>query len=293
MSLKLEKKDRWIYYRGTKEEMKAIPELELLGYDRFNKAEEINLHTHENAYEFVFLVQGEANWEVNEQIYHTMANQVFHTKPGQQHRASFNFIAPCTIWWIIIQDPKSSEQWLQLTKDEQEQFTLFLEQLPTVIPANRLLGETFGHLQQLIDQSHIPLYAYQIRHQIISLLLQFMHARPVDQQAVQMKQFAAALAEHIKRNPALRYTTADLAKQNNLSESHFYRAFRMYNGQSPAVYMERTRMDLARQLLLQTTTPITTLAFDLGFKTSQHFATIFKKYVGVTPSEWREAKGNI
>ncbi|WP_081824398.1 helix-turn-helix transcriptional regulator [Paenibacillus sp. UNC451MF] len=58
-------------------------------------------------------------------------------------------------------------------------------------------------------------------------------------------------------------------------------------GQSPANYMDRLRIELACQILLQKEISVTTVAMDIGYKTSQHFATVFKKYMGLSPSQWR------
>ena len=81
----------------------------------------------------------------------------------------------------------------------------------------------------------------------------------------------------------------ELARAANVSESHLYRLFRGVHGMPPAEFIERTRIDRACRLLLESSMSVTELALELGFKTSQHFATVFKKYKGVTPSAWRNA----
>lgn len=54
------------------------------------------------------------------------------------------------------------------------------------------------------------------------------------------------------------------------------------------MYMERVRIDCASQMLKESKMSITDIAMELGFKTSQHFATVFKKMIGVTPKAWRK-----
>jgi AraC-like DNA-binding protein len=46
-------------------------------------------------------------------------------------------------------------------------------------------------------------------------------------------------------------------------------------------------MEQAKQRLAHTDLAITRLALDLGFNTSQHFASAFKRATGLTPSAWR------
>jgi len=36
--------------------------------------------------------------------------------------------------------------------------------------------------------------------------------------------------------------------------------------------------------------PLTTIAIDLGFSSSQHFSTVFRKMEGMAPSEYRRTQ---
>ncbi|MFO0734332.1 MAG: helix-turn-helix transcriptional regulator [Labilithrix sp.] len=53
------------------------------------------------------------------------------------------------------------------------------------------------------------------------------------------------------------------------------------------------RVRAAKRLLVETDAPITTIAIDVGCSSPQHLSTLFKQYVGQTPSEWRaSARGS-
>jgi AraC-like DNA-binding protein len=45
----------------------------------------------------------------------------------------------------------------------------------------------------------------------------------------------------------------------------------------------------ARKLLVETSLPVSTIAAELGFPSSQHFATRFRKLTGQSPSALRRA----
>ena len=51
--------------------------------------------------------------------------------------------------------------------------------------------------------------------------------------------------------------------------------------------LKDVRLAAAEKLLRETDQPVTTIALDLGFKTAQHFATLFRSKTGMTPSELR------
>jgi len=65
---------------------------------------------------------------------------------------------------------------------------------------------------------------------------------------------------------------------------HFHRAF----GCSPKQYQIRARLDEACRLLRETHLPVTDIAMELGFCTSQHFATQFLAHTQKTPSVYRQ-----
>ena len=57
---------------------------------------------------------------------------------------------------------------------------------------------------------------------------------------------------------------------------------------TPQEYVTKKRMEAACQLLKQSNQSITAIAVTLGHSSSQYFATVFKTYFGLTPSEYRK-----
>ncbi len=65
------------------------------------------------------------------------------------------------------------------------------------------------------------------------------------------------------------------------------RHFRAVRGQTPKQYQLRCRLQEAKRLLHGTNQSVTAIALDLGFSSSQHFATVFRRLEGTTPSAFR------
>jgi AraC-like DNA-binding protein len=70
--------------------------------------------------------------------------------------------------------------------------------------------------------------------------------------------------------------------------SFFHEKFLKEVRLTPAEYLTRLRMKKAKQLLKISKKSITEIAFDLGFSSSQYFATVFKKVTGITPRFYRK-----
>lgn len=67
---------------------------------------------------------------------------------------------------------------------------------------------------------------------------------------------------------------------------HFQKAQRI----SPKRYQLQARMEEARRLLRFTRRPVTEIAYELGFSSSQHFATQFRSMTGVSPLAYRRRR---
>jgi AraC family transcriptional regulator len=68
---------------------------------------------------------------------------------------------------------------------------------------------------------------------------------------------------------------------------HFARTFRVSTGLRPHEFVVRRRIDRAKQLLLQSPTPVAILARSSGFSTHAQFTNVFRHCVGSPPAGWR------
>jgi AraC family transcriptional regulator len=80
-----------------------------------------------------------------------------------------------------------------------------------------------------------------------------------------------------------------LADECGLSVSQFIRAFRKSTGLPPRRWQLRMRMERAKNLMMQSETPLSQVALDCGFADQSHFTRAFARAIGATPSAWRKA----
>ncbi|MFP4621363.1 MAG: helix-turn-helix domain-containing protein [Bacteroidales bacterium] len=81
-----------------------------------------------------------------------------------------------------------------------------------------------------------------------------------------------------------------LAIKCNMGYSNFRKMFKKYTGLSPLQYHNMYRMEKAKELLLTSEKSVKKIAIELGFQSEQYFTRLFKKKMGVTPTELREEK---
>ncbi|HAU36479.1 MAG TPA: hypothetical protein DCX07_02025 [Phycisphaerales bacterium] len=92
----------------------------------------------------------------------------------------------------------------------------------------------------------------------------------------------ATLDAGVYANCGTRDALGALPKSYRQLVRDFHRTF----GQSPKQYQLEARLREACRLLRQTRLPVTTIAMELGYCSSQHFATQFRRHVGCAPSVW-------
>jgi AraC family transcriptional regulator len=94
------------------------------------------------------------------------------------------------------------------------------------------------------------------------------------------------IEEHLAEDMPL----SELARLAGLSDHHFNAAFRQAIGTPPHRYVVGRRIGWAKELFQRDPTlSITEVALSVGFTTSNHFATIFRKFTGTTPRTYRES----
>ncbi len=78
-----------------------------------------------------------------------------------------------------------------------------------------------------------------------------------------------------------------LARRVAMSPRHFARVFRQEVGETPAAYVERARIEIARRLLETTRLPVDRVAEASGFGSTPTFRRVFRRRIGVPPRTYR------
>jgi signal transduction histidine kinase/DNA-binding response OmpR family regulator/ABC-type sugar transport system substrate-binding protein len=89
-------------------------------------------------------------------------------------------------------------------------------------------------------------------------------------------------AELVSREGVARYV--------GVSESYLTRCFHQETGVTPMVYLNRYRVNKAKELLLNGEKSVTEVAMAVGFSDSNYFGRVFRREVGVSPGAFRRGR---
>lgn len=98
---------------------------------------------------------------------------------------------------------------------------------------------------------------------------------------------------YIQLNLQQNLTVAFLAERANQHPDYFSRLFCQYTGDRPLSYINDKRIERAQYLITTTNMSYSDIAKEIGFEHRPYFSKIFKKLIGMTPSEYKRKNQNI
>ena len=97
------------------------------------------------------------------------------------------------------------------------------------------------------------------------------------------------VTEYIQQNLDKELRLAELAALVSMSPYHFARLFKCSTGVPPHRFVVRQRIARARAVLATEELSIAQISRMVGFRTSSHFTTVFRRVLGITPGAYRTA----
>lgn len=131
-------------------------------------------------------------------------------------------------------------------------------------------------------------YLEKIRQSVLELLEQYKKEYESNSGRILRKEVAEAksfVRSHMKEE----LQVAEIAAMVNMSGSYFSHVFKKEEGISFLEYVYRVRMEHARYLLENSDLKINEIADEVGIFNPNYFSTQFKKSVGQSPLEYRQA----
>jgi AraC-like DNA-binding protein len=246
-------------------------------------------HSHRHAIEICFLERGEQTYRVGGLLHRLRGNDQFFTLPGELHDTADLPQERGILYWLILQ-LEPSKKLLGLSEAQAALLKRELRRMPTRHfrghpDCARILGEIND---SLVDGSkrRAGLLPYR-RLRLQALLLQYLtltirasHQGVLGSATPLMQRLLHYIDDHLD-DPV---QVARLAQVARLSESRCKSRFKREMGVPPAEFWLRKKIERAIFLLKKRN--VTEVAYELGFSSSQYFATVFKRYTLVNPSQF-------
>lgn len=278
----------------------GIPEIALFGYYQFRSAVATSDSWEEHdGIEILFMQSGEACWDLpDEHFSMATGSQAVIFPAGRRHRISNGVYTPCRLLWMVFHPKQRACGSARLFLDSEIEalFDLANEQeAPIDLPEglHRNLGELCNRLtDERLLIGHAPMMA-EVRSKVYSSVTQLWEVCSSGRHPGSQSKLVRKAAKLLRDGTEDRDFTdkdesiEDVARQLGYGKSRLYSLFTREVGMAPNDYRQRVRIKRCCEQLSGTDEAITAIGIENGFHSSQYFSRVFKKYVGVTPSDYR------
>ncbi len=104
--------------------------------------------------------------------------------------------------------------------------------------------------------------------------------------------FLSKIRSYIETHITERITTGEIAEALQMNRSYLSTQFKNECGINLGEYINRMKIDEAKRLMMTTEKSLINIANDLDFSSQSHFASVFKRMEGITPTEFL-ARSNL
>lgn len=270
----------------TKEQL-HIPGLHMMGHADFHSAfAKLDMHYHCNK-EFVAIINGKQQYTVDGKNYLLYGGDIFMTYPYENHG---NRNLPQDVSEFV---------WFQLDLSSPANF-LGLPEPQCSFVYHRMLNYTRRTKKASSRELSLLLKTFQlfssdeIQKQILgySYFLQFiMEILCTEDIFLEKEMYSEEIQEamtYIHEHLTEELQIEGIAEHCGLSSSRFKAKFKEELGITPHAYILSLKIDTAKILLTNPELSVTDIALRLNFASSNHFASVFKKYTGFTPTYFRK-----
>ncbi|CAG7608789.1 HTH-type transcriptional activator RhaS [Paenibacillus solanacearum] len=239
-----------------------------------------------NRYNFTFVSSGHGTVGLNGTLYELSAGAVYHLAPGEHLQITTTPEAP--LRYYSVQFIHHPVEW--------EGMQLKLGQQPQPLPFERsfsLLGEMEAmqeRMKRLIDvwDGKEAGFEWIVRLHFLNLLQWLCDW--LDSKLQHEDQTARLIMDsmqYIREHHTQQLEREKLARMASLSPSYYSKMFKRYSGYTPMEYMNKVRLDQAKQLLRSSREPISKIAREVGFQDPLYFTRLFAREIGMSPRHFR------
>lgn len=252
-------------------------------------------HKH-SFFELVFIVSGDGMHHINNTSFPYRAGQLFMLAPEDTH--SFSIKGPTQFFFIRFTDIyiKSSS----LHTDAVERLEFILKNANHIAgcvlknPADRIVVKPI--VDAIIrEHTNNDLYNKELIRQYVNTLIVIV-ARNIamglpEQINEQSEEKALDILQYIQANiyQPERLRAECISKAFGISETYLGRYFKKHANETMQQYITSYKLKMIENRLLHGNMRISEIADELGFTDKSHLIRIFRKYKGMSPTEYKKS----
>lgn len=243
-----------------------------------------------NFWECMYVIEGGVCVSADERIYKLKRGEIVFHKPLELHK--FYVDNPDGATLLIFSFTMTGEiskffenKVFALSAEQTEIISLLLDYINLRIKSIRTPDRKMQHEEYLIPFKYIKNYSQMIQTYVYQLFLLISESNT---EARVSSEYNASIfkdaVEYMNLNLCLTPSVLDIAKNCGVSESGLKRIFEKYAGIGVHKYFLKLKVKAAVKML-SSGISVTQTAKELGFSSQGYFSKVFKREMGVLPSQ--------
>ena len=152
-------------------------------------------------------------------------------------------------------------------------------------------NQVFNWLFQKTHEEYKKMYNFNMAEDYARIiLLTCMQQNYIGQ--IEKKDYLDVVTQYINDHFYEGITIGQLAEVAHVSEAYLSRCFKRRHGISIVKYINMLRVEAAKHMLISTGDSINEISSTVGFQSPKYFSRVFKSYVDMSPTEFRELNIN-
>lgn len=231
----------------------------------------------------IYCVHGQGSCQVNNKHYQVNAGDILLLPRGAAHSYQSSDDSPWSVYWCHFSGDKS-QQYIEYLNKAQDNAIINVGVNPRLIANFDIL------LQSLQSSFNLPAFIYgaNLLAQILTYIPQL---RPIAKAQQMADKFDLEKVHSLMQASLHDQLNLDtLAQAVNLSKFHFIKCYKELTDTTPINYFIHLKIERACHLLDISTKSIKEISYNLGYEDTYYFSRIFKKIMGISPSEYRKMR---
>lgn len=225
----------------------------------------------EITHELIYVISGDVFIEENNQCYHLRKNDAILLKPGISHKG------------YLISSPPVSFYWIHFHTDNFEGLNIKSNYIKNFTDSS-----LFKKLLHVANSSNYPDYSQEaVLLSILNDLSSYSLSSTEDYKLIR------DAAEYIRINSQSKIYIEDVASRYNLNPQYFSKLFKKYYSMGLKEYISIERMNMAKNLLCNTSYSVKEISFIMNFENENEFINYFKYHQNQSPTKFRNSLSNI
>ena len=152
--------------------------------------------------------------------------------------------------------------------------------------------EVFGLNEDYLNTIHKFKDLDELNYWLAKVLIRFTNS-VLSEKDPKYSEIIKEMITYIRANYMNKLSLNDISNHVRYSISYLSKIFKEETGENLSAFINRTRIDNSRIMLLTTDLPIIEISYLCGFDDQSYYTKVFRKITGVSPGRFREKRGKI